>query len=104
MLNKKCRRAFDTVEANVSKRSLLEQLAEECSELAQASIKMIRASECDDNPTIFTSEQMLSMMKEEITDVLLVADLLGITAEREVYEKKLVRWAGRLDDDEESKE
>lgn len=73
------------------------QLAEEAAELAQASIKMIRAME-GDTPVdeIDAREHLL----EEIADVKLCADIITTKVEdkkiRAIYTRKCRRWEERL--------
>ena len=92
------------VQFGVSERSLLEQLAEEAAELAQAALKYIRTFKDSDNPTPVGEVEALNRIHEEFTDVLLVCDLLGIEKQDDVYLRKLHRWHERLKENEESKE
>lgn len=55
--------------------ALLEQFAEECSELAQASLKYARKLRRE-NPTPKTEQEILDNLHEEIADVLVCIDEL----------------------------
>lgn len=95
---------FDYLVDNISARSMLEQLAEEASELSQAALKCIRTFDDTDNPTTIGFLEAMNHIKEEFTDVHLVADLLGIDKQTDVYLRKLYRWIGRLEEHEKGKE
>ena len=77
-------------------RTLLEQLAEEASELAQAALKLIRAAEYSNNPTPITLQEAQVGLDEELHDVLAVASLLGIIEYDDDENPKWKRWAERL--------
>lgn len=93
---------FDFISDNVSGRSVLEQLAEEASELAQASLKMIRTMEGSDNPTNITFCEAMKKLQEEYTDVTLLCDVLGLDRSKNLYIKKLLRWEWRIMENEKS--
>lgn len=82
--------------------AVLEQLAEECSELAQASLKYARLLR-GDNPTPKTKEQCIDDLTEEIADVLLCINILyysEIINEDHIVDimnSKLARWKKRLE-------
>ena len=80
----------------LSERTLLEQLAEEASELAQAALKLIRAAEYSNNPTPITLQEAEVGLDEELHDVLAVASLLGIIEYDDDENPKWKRWAERL--------
>ena len=77
-------------------RTLLEQLAEEASELAQAALKLIRAAEYSNNPTPITLQEAQVSLDEELHDVLAVASLLGLIDYDDDENPKWKRWAERL--------
>ena len=77
-------------------RTLLEQLAEEASELAQAALKLIRAAGYSNNPTPITLQEAQVSLDEELHDVLAVASLLGIIDYDDDENPKWKRWAERL--------
>ena len=81
--------------------AVLEQLAEECSELAQASLKYARFMR-GENPTPKTEEECRNALVEEMADVQLMIDLLtmsGIIGDAEIRTrmgKKMLRWLDRM--------
>jgi NTP pyrophosphatase (non-canonical NTP hydrolase) len=80
--------------------AVLEQLAEECSELAQASLKYARLLR-GENPTPKTEQECLEALTEEMADVelcnsLLTADHVDFDAVMELIEVKDKRWHERL--------
>ena len=82
--------------------AVLEQFAEECSELAQASLKYARLLR-GDNPTPKTKEQCIDDLTEEIADVLLCINILYYSEIIDEYHivdimnSKLARWKERLE-------
>ena len=82
---------------------LLCQLAEEATELAQAALKLRRAI-TQVNPTPKTVEECRDDLAEELADVSLCLDALGLdTTDRALMllmvntvNRKCQRWAGRL--------
>lgn len=80
----------------LDERTLLEQLAEEASELAQAALKLIRAAEYSNNPTPITLQEAEVNLDEELHDFLAVASLLGIIDYNDDENPKWKRWAERL--------
>lgn len=89
------------VRALVGDAEILAQLAEECAELGQAALKL-RRTMTPTNPTPTTTEQAENDLIEELADVLLCLDILGIrTVVPEPYisdiqDAKIERWARRL--------
>lgn len=75
-------------------RTRLEQLAEEATELAQAALKCIRAEELSNNVTPISARQAAANLQEEFSDVLAVAELLGLANRQDPA--KWERWAERL--------
>lgn len=73
-------------------------LAEECSELAQAALKLRRVYD-GTNPTPISEEDALERLYEEIADVKLYCSMLDIPARHisEIMEKKQKRWVERLE-------
>lgn len=80
---------------------LLLQLAEECTELAHAAMKLVRAMD-GTNPTPVTVQEAETLMIDEAADVLLCLDTV-IDARRDlpvieaVMTAKLQRWRERLE-------
>ena len=79
----------------MSKPILLENLAEECSELSHAALKLSRCLR-GENPTPVTLEEAESRYLEEACDVLVVLSVLGFEPDPETVSKKLERWHKRL--------
>ena len=81
--------------------AMLEQLAEECSELAQASLKYARLLR-GENPTPKTEAECLESLTEEIADVELCASVLMTAGHvdfdtvMELIEVKDKRWHKRI--------
>ena len=82
--------------------ALLEQLAEECSELAQASLKLARYIRGENMPAK-TLMELTGNLLEEIADV---DNILVLMAGTELYdgpriarirENKMARWAQRIE-------
>ena len=98
---------YDSYEAvsNLPNRDLLEQLAEESAELAQAALKFIRAKEMSQNPTPISKDEALASLKEEANDVLIILEILGLCDQSAVRDwRKLARWANRIQEANEKKE
>lgn len=82
----------------LDRRTALEQLAEEASELAQAALKVIRAEGLSKNPT--PEKKALSNLVEEAGDVLMVMELLGLVPSNTTEDNpKWRRWSDRLDNE-----
>ena len=82
--------------------AMLEQLAEECSELAQASLKYARLLR-GENPTPKTEEECLMALTEEIADVdlciseLMMEGLVDSNKVIDIIDQKGNRWLDRLE-------
>ena len=72
-----------------------EQLAEECSELAHAALKVARVFR-NENPTPVKTEDAIRAVFEEFTDVITVAEVIGLNVDELMKEGKLERWRRRL--------
>lgn len=83
------------IRQKVSEAALYEQLAEECVELAHAALKLARIKR-GENPTPVSVEDALGAVMEEYTDLRLVAYVLEMGWDIEVFEQKLLRWHNRL--------
>lgn len=80
---------------NLTDSALYEQLAEESAELAQASLKYLRALG-NGNPTPVSSDEALSNLIEEVGDVCLCMTVANLYVHSEQLDKKLDRWYGRV--------
>lgn len=94
------RETINEIRKTVSKDDLLCQLAEECSELAQAALKLRRAI-TKTNPTPVTYNQALEDLMEEAADVLLCLRVLPEVEENGYIidigiAEKAERWLSRL--------
>lgn len=80
---------------------VMAQLAEECDELGHAALKM-RRTIIPDNPTPITEEEAYKRVMEEIADIALCIDVLGINNAidrlkiEQIKRAKAERWAKRL--------
>lgn len=77
---------------------LMIQLAEECSEASAAILKLCRKSRAA-NPTPMSADEIRRCIQEEVTDVKLCFDVLGII-DTSQYNAKLSRWVERIQEDE----
>lgn len=80
----------------LDERTMLEQLAEEASELAQAALKFIRAKQLNNNYTPIAVGDACLNLREEMRDVLTVASMLGLAEYNDCKNPKIRRWAERL--------
>lgn len=86
------------VTEQLDRRALLEQLAEECSELSQAALKCIRAEGLSNNVTNTTAKEANENLVEEVGDVLMVCDALGLMVDGLTKNNpKWGRWKNRLE-------
>ena len=89
-------RDLATIRSAVPLPALYELLAEECTELAHAALKAARRLRAE-NPTPLTFGECRHMAQEEISDVHLVARVLGLKPDPEMVRHKLERWYERLE-------
>ena len=91
------------VHEELALRDMLEQVAEEASELSQAALKLIRAIEISGNPTPVTAEQAIRDFREETQDLLCVLRLMfhdsvwKCITDIDNY-PKYKRWTRRIED------
>lgn len=87
---------------HIGRPALLEQLAEECTELAQASLKLARYIRGENMPAK-TLMELNGNLLEEIADI---DNILTLVAQTDLYdgpriarirEKKMARWAQRIE-------
>ena len=94
--------ALRTILFTLTTEELLAQLAEECAELSQAALKLIRAR-TGRNPTPRTAQECVESLAEEMADVALcmglVADAYDLDVDEieEIRDEKVARWAKRLE-------
>lgn len=92
------RKYAEYVKNKLSKRELLEQLAEECMELGMAALKLIRAEGLSGNVTPVKANEATANFFEEVGDVLMCVYILTDVHELEFItcNIKWQRWAKRL--------
>ena len=88
----------ELVRMGLTPQALLEAMAEEGAELSQAALKCIRAEGLNQNPTPTPVGEAWDNLVEEITDVCMVALVLGIMPDEEAIKNnpKWKRWISRL--------
>lgn len=81
--------------SKIGEEAMWMQLAEECSELSQAALKMARIIH-DTNPTPITHDEALRMVFEEYTDIVQCASYLSLMPDYEQMKEKETRWINRV--------
>ena len=90
-----------TIATEIGLPSLLEQCAEECTELAKAALKLARKYR-NENPTPRTEEELVKDLEEELADTILCTDLImeALSLSLEDIGNTIVfkrrRWIGRI--------
>lgn len=90
---------LEAVKILISKMDAYEALAEEASELSKASLKAIRATKLNDNPTPISFDEAQDNLREEMRDVLSCLYVLGVKipdVEELIMSPKSIRWEKRL--------
>lgn len=85
----------EVVKRAVGEAAFLELLAEEASELAQASLKLARVIR-GENPTPVTKEEAMKNLSEECVDVCLCIQTIGIPYDASMESYKRTRLIERL--------
>nr|DAQ07459.1 MAG TPA: nucleoside triphosphate pyrophosphohydrolase [Caudoviricetes sp.] len=83
------------VAEHLTERDLLEGLAEEASELTKAALKLIRANGTN-NFTPVTVDDAKANLIEELGDIAMIIDILGIKVPQSSDNTKWNRWATRI--------
>lgn len=83
------------IEEHMTRASLYEMLAEEATELAQASLKMARILR-GENPTPVGAQDAFKTIEEEWNDLYLVTRVLSLTTDYVSMKHKAERWIKRL--------
>lgn len=84
------------VAGHLSYRAALEGLAEECCELAQAALKLVRAMD-GENPTPVSGKKCADKLEEEAGDVQMLLELLNLVEDgTTAHNPKWERWAKRI--------
>lgn len=81
----------------IGEAAMLEQLAEKCTELAKAALKMARIMR-KENPTPVTEKEAIANIREEYTDVVQCAGELSLIVDEEQMARKHERWEKRVRD------
>ena len=81
----------------IGKPAMLEQMAEECSELTQALLKYARKLR-NENPTPKSESEIKRNLIEEYSDVIQCARELGLQPDEEQIREK-VRWIAKVQSD-----
>lgn len=95
--------AIEYVREHLPREDLLCQLAEECAELGKAALKMARIYR-GLNPTPVTRTEAFQNLVEEMADVTLCMEVLGLNTPEllmncgRIWEEKSVRWMTRLEE------
>lgn len=100
MTNEEMMKNIEKIQHILDVGELLCQLAEECSELAQAALKLRRAHE-GINPTPVSEEVATYQLTEEVADVMGCLKVLEIPTDDETIQSyqryKFERWVKRLE-------
>lgn len=86
--------AINVITDIIPEPALYEQLAEECSELAQAALKKARKLR-GENHTPKTMEEIDADISEEYNDVLVCAKVLNLGENSKLMDRKMKRWIRR---------
>lgn len=87
---------YGQIRRTIGREAALEQLAEEAAELAQAALKVSRILR-GVNPTPMHLDDAERALVEELSDVILCAQVAGLIPEQDIMITKLRRWAERLE-------
>ena len=88
--------SINLIRNSISPAGLFEQLAEECLELAHCAQKQARVMR-GENPTDADLVELVKDTDEEVADVLLCLDVLGLSANSSLMQVKLMRWTSRVE-------
>lgn len=86
---------IEYIAKNLDDSDLFLQMAEEAAELSQACLKYVRAHK-GNNPTKDSEDVYLKGIIEEFTDVQVCAEAIDITADSDIHDSKIHRWADRI--------
>lgn len=88
---------LEIVRIGLSQAAIYEQMAEECTELAQALLKKARKIR-GENFTPKTMEEIDSDIAMELADVTVCADTLNLEPDFRIKCQKLNRWIDRIEE------
>ena len=83
------------IEQLIGKPALLDQLAEEASELTKAALKLSRILR-GENPTPVTEQEAINDLIEEYSDVIQCARELKLRQDEDQIRHKDIRWNNRI--------
>ena len=83
------------IEKLIGKPALLDQLAEEASELTKAALKLSRILR-GENPTPVTEQEAINDLIEEYSDVIQCARELKLRQDEDQIKYKDIRWHNRI--------
>ena len=83
------------IEKLIGKPALLDQLAEEASELTKAALKLSRILR-GENPTPVTEQEAINDLIEEYSDVIQCARELTLRQDEDQIKYKDIRWHNRI--------
>lgn len=87
---------YGKIRNTIGREAALDQLAEEAAELAQAAIKASRILR-GINPSPVHLEDAEKALTEELSDVILCAQVVGLIPDQSIMTEKLERWGQRLE-------
>ena len=87
--------AINYVRRELSAAAMFEQLAEECVELAHCAQKQARLIR-GENPTTYEMVDLVKDTDEEVADVLVCFELIGLQPNQALMTAKMDRWANRI--------
>ena len=87
--------AIDQIRNILPPAAIFEQLAEECIELAKCAQKQARLMR-QENPTDADLVELVKETDEEVCDVLVCLDVLGLNPNNNLMQAKIARWTGRV--------
>ena len=87
------------IDEHISRAALYEMLAEEATELAQASLKMAKVIR-GENPTPVTCGDAFNHLQEEWNDLYLVGRVLSLSTDYIAVKLKAERWINRIEEKE----
>ena len=93
------RKKVETMLKQIGAPAMFEMLAEECTELSHAALKMARILR-NENPTPKTKHEVWEQIIEEASDVGLCMDQLGIEPDQKIIEEKTRRFHKRMEEKE----
>lgn len=75
--------------------AMFEQLAEECVELAKCALKQARIMR-NENPTPLDLVDVVKATDEEVTDVFVCFEVMGLRPNEQLMGAKIARWGSRV--------